>query len=79
MTVPGPTGGAHAGRSHPGPFCSACGGHRGPHTLHHEQATYDRAQRRYDGLHAKVDSTGFPEETAASRAKAEQVRAKYGP
>jgi hypothetical protein len=22
----------HAGRSPPGPFCGACGGHRGPHT-----------------------------------------------
>jgi Protein of unknown function (DUF2786) len=68
----------HAGRSRPGPFCGACGGHRGPHTLHHDQATHDRAQRRYDGLSAKAASTGFPEEADACRAKAEQLRAKYG-
>jgi hypothetical protein len=36
------------------------------------------ARRRYDGLHAKAASTGFPEEAAACRAKAEQLRAKYG-
>jgi hypothetical protein len=38
----------------------------------------DRARRRYDGLHAKAASTGFPEEADACRAKAEQLRAKYG-
>jgi Protein of unknown function (DUF2786) len=68
----------HAGSSRPGPFCRACGGHRGPHTTHHDQAAHDRARRRYDGLHAKAASTGFPEEAAACRAKAEQLRAKYG-
>jgi Protein of unknown function (DUF2786) len=68
----------HAGSSRPGPFCGACGGHRGPHTTHHDQAAHDRARRRYDGLHAKAASTGFPEEAAACRAKAEQLRAKYG-
>jgi hypothetical protein len=68
----------HAGSSRPGPFCGACGGHRGPHTTHHDQAAHDRARRRYDGLHAKADSTGFPEEAAACRDKAEQLRAKYG-
>jgi endogenous inhibitor of DNA gyrase (YacG/DUF329 family) len=68
----------HAGSSRPGPFCGACGGHRGPHTFHHDQAAHDRARRRYDGLHAKAASTGFPEEAAACRAKAEQLRAKYG-
>jgi len=68
----------HAGTSRPGLFCGACGGHRGPHTVHHDQAAHDRARRRYDGLHAKADSTGFPEEAAACRAKAEQLRAKYG-
>jgi hypothetical protein len=68
----------HAGRSRPGRFCSSCGGHRGPHTFHHDQAAHDRARRRYDGLHAKANSTGFPEETDACRAKAEQLRAKYG-
>jgi hypothetical protein len=68
----------HAGSSRPGPFCGTCGGHRGPHTVHHDQAAHDRARRRYDGLHAKAASTGFPEEAAACRAKAEQLRAKYG-
>ena len=68
----------HAGTSRPGPYCAGCGGHRGPHTLHHDQAAHDRARRRYEGLHAKADSTGFPEEAAACRAKAEQLRAKYG-
>jgi hypothetical protein len=68
----------HAGSSRPGPYCCACGGHRGPHTLHHDQAAHERARRRYDGLCAKAASTGFPEEAAACRAKAEQLRAKYG-
>jgi predicted nucleic acid-binding Zn ribbon protein len=68
----------HAGTSRPGPFCGACGGHRGPHTFHHDQAAHDRARRRYDGLHAKAASTGFPEEADACQAKAEQLRAKYG-
>jgi hypothetical protein len=68
----------HAGTSRPGSFCGACGGHRGPHTVHHDQAAHDRARRRYNGLHAKADSTGFPEEAAACRGKAEQLRAKYG-
>jgi hypothetical protein len=69
----------HAGRSRPaGPYCGTCGGHRGPHTFHHDQAAHDRARRRYDGLHAKAASTGFPEEADACRAKAEQLRTKYG-
>jgi hypothetical protein len=68
----------HAGSSRPGSFCSACGGHRGPHTVHHDQAAHDRARRRYDGLCAKAASTGFPEEADACRAKAEQLRTKYG-
>jgi hypothetical protein len=69
----------HAGSSRPaGPYCGSCGGHRGPHTFHHDQAAHDRAQRRYDGLCAKAASTGFPEEATACRAKAEQLRAKYG-
>jgi endogenous inhibitor of DNA gyrase (YacG/DUF329 family) len=68
----------HAGSSRPGPYCGTCGGHRGPHTVHHDQAAYDRARRRYDGLHAKAASTGFPEEADACRAKAEQLRSKYG-
>jgi hypothetical protein len=28
----------HAGTSRPGPYCGSCGGHRGPHTFHHDQA-----------------------------------------
>ena len=68
----------HAGTSRPGLFCGSCGGHRGPHTFHHDQAAHERARRRYDGLCAKAASTGFPEEADACRAKAEQLRAKYG-
>jgi endogenous inhibitor of DNA gyrase (YacG/DUF329 family) len=68
----------HAGSSRPGPYCAGCGGHRGPHTVHHDQAAHDRARRRYDGLHAKAASTGFPEEANACRTKAEQLRTKYG-
>ena len=68
----------HAGTSRPGPYCGSYGGHRGPHTLHHDQAAHDRARRCYNGLHAKAASTDFPEEADACRAKAEQLRAKYG-
>jgi hypothetical protein len=68
----------HAGTSRPGPYCGTCGSHRGPHTVHHDQAAHDRARRRYDGLHAKAASTGFPEEADACRAEAEQLRSKYG-
>jgi dTMP kinase len=69
----------HAGSSRrPGPFCGPCGGHRGPHTTHHDQAAHERARRRYEGLRAKAAATGFAEEAAACRAKAEQLRAKYG-
>jgi hypothetical protein len=50
-------------------FCGSWGGHRGPHTVHHDQAAHDRARRRYDGLHAKAASTGFPEEADACRAR----------
>jgi hypothetical protein len=68
----------HAGSSRAGPFCGACGGHRGPHTTHHDQAAHERAWRRYEGLRAKAAATGFAEEAAACQAKAEQLRAKYG-
>jgi hypothetical protein len=37
-----------------------------------------RGEVHYEGLHAKAASTGFPEEADACRAKAEQLRAKYG-
>ena len=39
---------------------------------------HERARHRYEGLRAKATSTGFAEEAAACRAKAEQLRAKYG-
>jgi Protein of unknown function (DUF2786) len=68
----------HAGSSRPGHFCGPCGGHRGPHTTHHDQAAHERARRRYKGLRAKAASTGFAEEAAACQAKAEQLRTKYG-
>jgi hypothetical protein len=68
----------HAGSSRPGPFCGACGGHRGPHTTHHDQAAHERARRPYEGLRAKAAATGFAEEAAACQAKAQQLRAKYG-
>jgi endogenous inhibitor of DNA gyrase (YacG/DUF329 family) len=51
---------------------------RPPHHPPRPGAAHDRARRRYDGLHAKAASTGFPEEADACRAKAEQLRAKYG-
>jgi hypothetical protein len=34
----------HAGTSRPGPYCAGCGGHRGPHTVHPDQAAHDRAR-----------------------------------
>jgi hypothetical protein len=52
----------HAGSSRPGPFCGSCGGHRGPHTFHHDQGCLNRV----------------PEEADACRAKAEQLRSNYG-
>jgi hypothetical protein len=68
----------HRGSSRPSSFCGACAGHRGPHTTHHDQPAHERARRRYEGLRAKAAATGFPEEAAACRGKAEQLRAKYG-
>jgi hypothetical protein len=68
----------HAGTSRPGTWCGPCGGMRGPHTFHHDDAAHQRARRRYEGLHAEAASTSFPEEAAAYRMKAEQLRAKYG-
>jgi hypothetical protein len=65
------------GPAAPGPYCGSCGGHRGPHTLHRDQAAHDRARRRYNGRHAKAASTDFPEEAdacRASRAAPGQVR-----
>src|SRR5829696_8681727 len=64
----------------PGPAAPACSvgpaaatAGRTPFTT--TRPAHDRARRRYDGLHAKADSTGFPEEAAACRTKAEQLRA----
>jgi endogenous inhibitor of DNA gyrase (YacG/DUF329 family) len=50
----------HARTSRPGPYCGSCDGHRGPHTLHHDQAAHDRARRRYDGLHARPIAPASP-------------------
>jgi len=68
----------HAGTSHPGTWCDPCGGMRGPHTYHHDDAAHQRARRRWEGLHAKAASTSFPHEANACRAKAEALRDKYG-
>jgi hypothetical protein len=68
----------HADSSRPSSFRGACGGHRGPHTTHHDQAAHERARRRYEGLRAKAATTGFAEESAACQTKAEQLRAKHG-
>jgi hypothetical protein len=68
----------HAGTSRPGTWCGDCGGLRGPHTHHHDDAAHDRARRRYDGLRAKAASTNYPHEADACLAKAEQLRDKYG-
>jgi hypothetical protein len=68
----------HAGTSRPGTWCGACGGIRGPHTHHHDDAAHQRARRRWEGLHAKAASTSFPHEADACRAKADALRDKYG-
>jgi hypothetical protein len=68
----------HAGTSRPGAWCGPCGGIRGPHTYHHDDAAHQRARRRYEGLRAKATSTSFPHEADACRAKADAMRDKYG-
>jgi Protein of unknown function (DUF2786) len=68
----------HAGTSRPGTWCGPCGGIRGPHTFHHDDAAHQRARRRYEGLRAKAASTSFPHEADACRAKADALRDKYG-
>jgi hypothetical protein len=50
----------HAGTSRPGPYCGSCGGHRGPHTVHHDQAAHDRARRRYNGLGPRPTAPASP-------------------
>jgi hypothetical protein len=59
-------------------WCSTCGGQRAEHTVHHDQATHDRARRRYDALLRKAAGTTFAHEAAACRAKAEALLDKYG-
>jgi hypothetical protein len=59
-------------------ICSACGGLRARHTVHHDQAAHQRAQRRHDALLRKAAATTFEHEAAACRAKAETLRGKYG-
>jgi len=68
----------HAGTSRPRSWCGACGGDRGPHTIHHDDAAHERARRRYEALCRKAAGTSFPHEAAACRAKAEELSAKYG-
>ncbi len=68
----------HAGTSRPGTWCGPCGGMRGPHTYHHDDAAHDRARRRYEGLRAKAASTSYPHEADACHAKADALRDKYG-
>jgi hypothetical protein len=62
----------------PGAWCGPCGGIRGPHTFHHDDAAHQRARRRYDGLRAKAASTSYPHEADACHAKADAMRDKYG-
>jgi len=68
----------HAGTSRPGTWCGPCGGLRGPHTYHHDDAAHARARRRYEGLRAKAAGTSFPHEADACHAKADAMRDKYG-
>jgi hypothetical protein len=72
-----PPGGAN-GRGQWRTWCSECGGQRAEHTVHHDQATHERARRRYEALLRKAAGTTFAHEAAACRAKAETLRAKYG-
>jgi hypothetical protein len=59
-------------------MCSACGGLRARHTVHHDQAAHQHARRRYDALLRKAAATTFEHEAAACRAKAATMRDKYG-
>jgi hypothetical protein len=68
----------HAGTSRPRSSCAACGGDRGPHTMHHDDAAHERARRRYEALCRKAAGTSFPHEAEACWEKAEELRAKYG-
>jgi hypothetical protein len=68
----------HAGTSRPSTWCGPCGGLRGPHTYHHDDAAHARTRRRYEGLRAKAASTSYPHEANACRAKADALSDKYG-
>ncbi len=68
----------HAGTGRPHPWCGSCGGHRGPHTTHHDDAAHERARRRCEALRRKAAGTSFEHEAEACQAKAEELRAKYG-
>jgi hypothetical protein len=59
-------------------MCSQCGGLRARHTVHHDQAAHQRAQRRYDALLRKAAATTFEHEATACRAKAQTLHVKYG-
>jgi hypothetical protein len=59
-------------------WCSACGGQRAGHAVHHDQAAHERARRRHEALLRKAAGTTFEHEAAACRAKAEALRDKYG-
>ncbi len=66
------------GTSQPRSWCGACGGYRGSHTTHHDDAAHERARRRYEALRRKAAGTNFVHEAEACQAKAEELRAKYG-
>jgi len=46
--------------------------------MHHDDAAHARARRRYEALCRKAAGTNFQHEAAACRAKADELRAKYG-
>jgi hypothetical protein len=71
---PGATGSGTRRKVH----CGQCGGQRAQHTVHHDQAAHQRAQRRHDALLRKAAATTFGHEAAACRAKAAILRDKYG-
>jgi hypothetical protein len=50
----------HACSSRPGPFCGTCGGHRGPHTLHHDQAAHEAPAAATTGFTPRRPRPGSP-------------------
>jgi Protein of unknown function (DUF2786) len=75
---PSGTGGQRPGATRPKVMCTACGGLRARHTVHHDQAAHQRARRRHDVLLRKAAATTFQHEAEACRAKAATLRDKYG-